>query len=192
MSLDRIADRPPHLDDGKAALEQFLGLVRQDVAQSLRAGPLGVVVMRPLHRLPDFALLAYGVVGGAQRVIEHHDAVGAALGFDQLDYFRVIDPLDLVDVHEVLHLCFVPRVVEAVHVEIELAEVRAGVVHHHLVRIGRAAVLQLRGAGAADVVEDLGAVVDDVVDRRLDGQRRGVGFGESGHGCLRLISPPAN
>ena len=63
---------------------------------------------------------------------------------------------------------------EAVDVELELAEVRAAVVHHDLVRIGRAAVLHVRGAGAAGVVEDLGAVVDDVVDGRLDGQRRGV------------------
>src|ERR1700724_3728731 len=98
--FDRMPERPPHLHDGEAALEQLLGLVRQEVAHALRAGPFGIVVVRALHRLADLVRLAIGLVGGAQGVVEHHDALRPGLRLYQGFHLRIVDPLDLVRIEE--------------------------------------------------------------------------------------------
>src|SRR5262249_29141293 len=72
-ALDRMADRPPHLHDGETALQQRVGLLRQQVAHALRAGPFGVIVVRAAHDLADLARLALVVVGGAQGMVEDDD-----------------------------------------------------------------------------------------------------------------------
>ena len=184
MGLDRIADRPPHLDDGEAVLQQLFGLVGQDVAHALRAGPFRVVVVGAAHDLADFLLLAERIVGGAQRVVEHDDALGAALRFDQRLHLGIVDALHFGFVEEVLHPGVVRHEPEAVDIEIELADMRAAVVHHDLLRVLRAAGSDVERAWTAGVGEHLGTVVDEIVDDRLDGLRRGVEFGESGHDGL--------
>ncbi len=139
MGFDRMADRPPHLDDGKPLLEQFVRLVGQDVLQPLRGGLFGVVVVGAPHHLADFLLFAERIVGGSQRVIEHDDPPGAALGFDQRLHLRIVDAPEFSLVEEVLHSGIVVDEAEAVHVELEFVQMKAAVVHDDLVGIGRAA-----------------------------------------------------
>jgi hypothetical protein len=170
------------------ALEQLLGLVGKKVAHPLRAGPFGVVVMGTVHRLADFLGLLVGLVSGAQRVVEHHDAARAALPLHQFDHLRVIDPLDLLGVEEVFHPGRVIDEAEAVHLQVEFLHLRTGVVHRHVVWIDGALALDLGRTWAAAVGEDLGAVVGDVVYSGFDGARRGVEFGEFGHGVLHAPS----
>ena len=165
--FDRMPDRPPHLDDGEAARQQILGLVGKDIAHPLRPRPFGVVVVGAAHDLADFLRLAQLVVGGAQRMVEHHDALGAALGFDQLDHFRIVDPPDFILVVEIAHPGRMVDEAEAVAVELEAIDLEAAVVHFHLPRVERAATAPVVGAGRTGIGEQVLAVVFDVVDGRL-------------------------
>src|SRR5262249_38182463 len=88
-ALDRQGDWPRHLHDGEAALQELVGLVRDQVAHALRARPFGVIVVHAAHHLADLARLALFGVGGAQRVIEYDHARGAALGLHQRLHLRV-------------------------------------------------------------------------------------------------------
>src|SRR5262249_40349582 len=148
--------------DGEAALQQFVGFVRQDVAYALRARPFGVVVVDAANDFADLLLLAQRVVGGAQRVVEHHDAPGAALALNQLDHLGVVDALDLVGVEEVLHLRVVTHEAEAVALELKFAGVVAAVVNGDAARIGRAAGAHVGATRVRGDGENLAAVVDDV------------------------------
>jgi hypothetical protein len=103
-------------------------------------------------------------------------AVRSALGFDQRLHLRIVDAPELSLVEEVLHFGVVVDEAEAIHVEPEFVHVRAAVVHDDLVGIRRAGVCR-PDPGHTDIVDHLGAVVDDVVDDRFDGQRGGVEFG---------------
>ncbi len=185
--LDRMPDRPPHLDDGKAPREQILGLVGQDVAHALRPRPFGIVVVRAAHDLADFLGLAQLVVGGAQRMVEHDDALGPALGFDQLDHFRIVDPPDFILVVEIAHLGRVIDKTETVAIELEAIHLEPAVVHLHLARIVGSAAAAIVGAGLAGIGEQPLAVVLDVVDGRLQDIGSIFDFGEDGHGNLLLI-----
>ncbi len=69
----RLLDRAPDVDDGEAPLEQglrFLG--RQEVAHSLRAGAIGIVVVDVADRLADVFLVARRLGTGATGMIENH------------------------------------------------------------------------------------------------------------------------
>jgi hypothetical protein len=76
---------------------------------------------------------------------------------------------------------------ETVDLELELLQVRPGVVHRDAARIGGALAFHLGRTGSARIGVNFGAVVDDVVDGGLDGLRRGVEFGQCGHGCLLML-----
>ena len=52
--------------------------------------------MDPADDVADFLRLALVAAGGAQRVVEHDDPLGAADLFDQVLAFRVVDAPDLV------------------------------------------------------------------------------------------------
>ncbi len=164
--LHRIADRPPHLDDGEMPREQAVGFVRQQIAHALRSRPFGVIVVHPRHDFADLARRAVGVVGGAQGVIEHHDALGAALLFDQVDHLRIIDIADLRLVEEIGHGGFVPGELKAFAVErrVEFAPVA----NDHGMRIDRALRSHLGRAAADRLHHDLLAVVLHIIQRRLD------------------------
>ena len=139
IGLDRMPDRPPHLDDGETALEQIVRLVGQHVAHPLRRGPFGIVVVHATHDLADFLGLAQFVVGGAQRMVEHDDALGAALGFDQCFHLRVVDAADFVVVEEIADRGVMPHETEAVALQREIFDVRTAVMDFDAPRIGRAA-----------------------------------------------------
>ena len=96
VALDRMVDRPPHLDDREAALEQRLGLVAHDVAHPLRPGPFGVVVVDPADDVADFLRLALRRSLAVRSVWSNTTTRLAPLTcFDQLLAFRVVDPPDL-------------------------------------------------------------------------------------------------
>ena len=73
-------------------------------------------------------------------MVEHHHALGAALRFDQLDHFRVVDAADFVLVVEVTHFCRVADEAEAVAVEHEAIRFQTAVMHFHRTRIVAAAL----------------------------------------------------
>jgi len=165
-ALDRMTDRPPHLDDGEAALEKFIRLVRQQVAHPLGRRPFGIIVMHARHHLADLVLLAQLVVGRAQRVVEYDDALGAALRLHQRFYLRVVDVLNLIIVKEIDDLGIVRHEAEAVAVEYEVLV--PSVMDRDLVRIGRAARANIRSAGIGRDSKNLAAIVDDIVECCFD------------------------
>ncbi len=110
-------------------------------------------------------------------MVEHHDALGAALGFDQRFHFRVVDAANFGLVVEIGDLGVVPHETEAVAVQHEVFRMRTAVVNSDAARIGRAARARVAAARTGDDGEDLGSIVDDVIERRLDrvGNRTGSG-----------------
>src|SRR5438045_2035933 len=64
MALDRLVDRPPHLDDRETALQQLLRLRSHHVAHPLRPRPFGVIVMNTADDVADLAGLALFAASG--------------------------------------------------------------------------------------------------------------------------------
>ena len=193
-ALDRMADRPPHLHDGEPALQEIVGLLRKKVAHALRAGPFGVVVVHAAHHLADLACLALLVIGGAQRMIEHHHARGAALGLHQRFHLGVIDAAHLVLIEEVGDRGIVTHEAEAFAVEHERIAVQPGIVDRHTARIDGAAGAHISAARTGRLGEQLLPVIDDIVDRGIDGFADGVTLQNLNHGHLptrptRLAAP---
>ena len=89
--LDRMANRTPHLHNGKTSPKKRLGLAWQEIAHALRSGPFGVVVVHARHDLAKLPLLAQVFIGRAQRVIEYKYPRGASLGFHEIFDLRVIE-----------------------------------------------------------------------------------------------------
>ena len=83
--------------------------------------------------------LAYFVVGSAERVVEHDDALGAALAFDQRFHLRIVDPPDLILVVEVLDFGVVAHEAKAVALQHKIFRMVTTVVNGYAARIGRAA-----------------------------------------------------
>src|SRR5262249_12946259 len=91
--------------DLNTPLQQFLGLVGQQVANPLRAGFGGMVDMHAGRRLAWAACRSILQPGHAAtlQMVEDEDAAGAGDLFDDLLGLRVIDPADLVIIPEILH-----------------------------------------------------------------------------------------
>src|SRR6478609_7009407 len=190
-ALDRVADRPPHLHDGEPALQKIVGLLRKKVAHALRAGPFGVVVVHAAHHLADLACLALLVISGAQRMIKHHHARGPALGLHQLFHLWIVDATDLVLIEEVRDRGIVTHEAEAFAVEHERVAVQPGIVDGYMARIDGAAGAHISAARTGRLGEQLLPVIDDIVDRGIDGFADGVALQNLNHGHLpaRLAAP---
>ena len=174
MGLDRVTDRPPHLNDGEATREKLVGLVGQEVAYALRPRPLRIVVVHAANDLADLAALAQLVVGGAQRVIEHHHARGPALGLHQGFHLGVVDAAHLALVEEVDDPGVVADEAKAVPIERKPIPEQACIADGDAARVRRPAGAHIERTRTTRIGEQLLAVVDDIVDRRLD--RLGDGF----------------
>src|SRR4029077_18432003 len=111
------------------------GLLRKKVAHALRAGPFGVVVVHAAHHLADLAYLALLVIGGTQRMVEHHHARSSALGLHQLFHLWIVDATDLVLIEEVRDRGIVTHEAEAFAVEHERIAVQPGIVDGYMARI---------------------------------------------------------
>src|SRR3954469_6752306 len=190
-ALDRMADRPPHLHDGEPALQEIVGLLRKQVAHALRAGPFGVVVVHAAHHLADLACLALLVISGAQGMIEHHHARGPALGLHQRLHLGVIDATDLILIEEVGDRGIVTHEAEAFAVEHERIAVQPGIVDGHTAGIDGAAGAHISAAWTGRLGEQLLPVIDDIVDRGIDGFADGLALQNLNHGHLpaRLAAP---
>src|SRR6266508_5140791 len=70
LSLDWISNRTPDLHDGKSALDQLVGLVGKQVAHALRAGPLGIIIVRVTYGAADLFRFTHRAVCRAQRVVK--------------------------------------------------------------------------------------------------------------------------
>ena len=117
ICLDRLIDRPPHLNDRKAARQQCLGLVGKNLADTIGTGPFSVVVVRRQHRLADELLFPLGLVARAQRVIEDRHTRCSRHLFDQLLDFRIVDRPKLVAVKKVDNLRLVRDKDETIFVQ---------------------------------------------------------------------------
>src|SRR5260370_7250173 len=124
-----MPDRPPHLHDGKAPLQELVGLIGEQVAHALWAGPFGIVVVNATYDLADLARLALLIIRRAQGVIEDDNARGAAFGFHQRFHLRIIDPADLVLVEEIRHFRVVTNKTEAVAIEHERLRIEPPIPH---------------------------------------------------------------
>src|SRR5260370_2065124 len=183
-ALDRMADRPPHLHDGEAALQQVLGFVRQQVAHALRPPPFGVASVHAAHDLADLACLALIRVGGAQRVIEYDHARGAALGLHQRLHLRVVDLAYFVFVEEIGDLGVVTDKTEALAIERKRPSVQPRIADGHAAWIRRAAAAYIGRARRSGLGKYLFAVIPDVVDRGLDGLADRFPLDDLDHGQL--------
>jgi len=82
------------------------------------------------HRRPQAALDA--AIGGADRVIEHHDLRGAGLALDQRLDLGLVDPAHLVAIVEVAHRRLVLGKHEGLAIERQVSGDRPHVVDSHL------------------------------------------------------------
>ena len=115
--------------------------------------------MHAAHDLADLGGLAQLLIRRAQGVIEHDDALGAALGFHQRFHLRVIDPADLALVVEIADLGVVMDKAKAVALEREAVGIGPAVAQHDAMRVGFAAAgSQIGGAGRADQRDGLAPV----------------------------------
>src|SRR6185312_4042826 len=167
-AFDWMANRPPHLNDGEAALQQALGLLPQEIAHALRPRPFGVVVVNAADDLAQLALFAHRIIGGAQRVVEDDDARRAGLRLDQRFHLRIVDAANLLLIEEVAHRRIVPAEPKAVGIEREAIGERASIVHDDAARIGRAAGADIRRARSARIGEGLLTRIAQIIDLRLD------------------------
>src|SRR6516162_7176929 len=183
-ALDRMADRPPHLHDGEAALQQFLRFVRKQVAHALRARPLGVIVVHAAHHLADLAHLALIGIGRAQGVIEYDHTRGAAFGLHQRLHLRVVDAADFALVEEIGNLGVVTNETEALAIERKRLHVQPRIADGHAVGIERAAAAYVGRARRRGLREYLLAVIENVVDGGLDGLADRFPLDDLNHGQL--------
>ncbi len=181
-ALDRMADRPPRLDDRKAVPEQRLGFVAHQVADPLRPRPFGVVVMDAADDLADLLRGAQFVVGGAQGVIEDDDALCPALPLHQRFHLGVIDPADLVLIVEIGDPAVMIDKAEAVLFEDEIGGMDPAVAQGDAVRLGIAAADTLvRFAGRAHQGHRHGFVIAEIIEGRVERFGFGIEFGELNH-----------
>ena len=164
-----MPDRPPYLHDGEAPLQEVIGLVREQVAHALGSGPLGVIVVDAAHDLANLARLALLVIRRAQSVIEDDDARGSAFGFHQRFHFWIVNPADLVLVEEVRDFRVVTHKAKTVAIEHEglLAEPR--IADGHAMRVEGAAAAHVGRSQRRRLRENLLPVIENVIDRGLDG-----------------------
>src|SRR5205814_2852156 len=177
----RMIDRPPHLDDRQPALQQRLGLLAHDVAHPLRARPLGVVVMHAADDVANLLVLALFVAGGAQRVIEHDDALGAADFLYQRLTFRVVNAADLVLVVEIPYSALIADKTEALALEIEAGRQRPAIQNLYAMGLVAAALALVAPTRIGNLRDKLLAGIGEVDQLRLDCLGRGVEFGDIGH-----------
>src|SRR5262249_2424847 len=161
-------DRPPHLHDGEAALQQLVGLVGEQVAHTLWARPFRVIVVHASHHLADLARFAQFIIRRTQGVIEDDDARGAAFGFYQRFHLRIIDAADLLLVEEVGDLGVVTNETEAVAIEHEWFRLHPRIANGHAAGIGRAPAAHTGCARHGGLREYLLAVIENVIDPGLD------------------------
>src|SRR5665213_552142 len=101
-------------------------------------------------------------------MVEHHDALGAALGLYQRFHFRIVHAPDFALVVEIGNFGVVIHETEAIAVQHEVLGVGAAGVDDDTTRVRRAAGAGIAAAGTGNDGEDFGPVVDDVIERRLD------------------------
>jgi hypothetical protein len=121
-------------------------------------------------------------------VVEHDDARGAALGLHQRLHLRVVDAADLVVVEEIGDLGIVTHETEAMAIERERLGSAPRIANGHAVRVERAAGAGVGGARRRGLREQLLAVVEDVVDGRLDGFADRFPFDNLYHGQLLRLA----
>src|SRR5215831_11162578 len=103
--LQGTEQRSPQIDDLNTPLQQFLGLVGQQVVNPLWTGFGGMVDMHAGRRLARAACRAVLQPGyaAALQMVEDEDAAGAGDLFDDLLRLRVVDSAHLVIIPEILH-----------------------------------------------------------------------------------------
>ena len=176
-------DRPPQVDHLHAALQQFVGLVGQQVAHALRARTCGVVDMHALHRLARrvAAILGAGHAA-AHGVVEDVNAVGPGRLLQNSLDFRVVDAAHLLVVEEVAHGALVVHQGKAVGIERHLTGNRPCVMDRHLVRfVVRIAARHPRRRLKGIVARPLGHR-HEVVHVGLDARQAGDDVGLQAHG----------
>ena len=176
-----MADRPPYLNDGKTALEQMLGLVRQQIAHALRPRPFGVIIVHALHRLADFPRLAVAIVAGAQRVIKHHDplaplssSISASISDSRRAGFR--------PPHKNRQLLYRAGQSESRFFERKFIEMQPPVAQGDMVRFGFSAaqaLIELAGRSHHGHRHLLG--IEEITEGRFERFALGIEFGELGH-----------
>ena len=110
-------------------------------------------------------------------MVEHDHPRRAAFGFDQGFHLRIVDPPYFSLVVEIGDLGVVADETEAVAVEHEIFRQRPAVVDDDAPRVGCSSAAYILAAGPGRDGEDLAAVIDDVVERRLDGIGGDIEFG---------------
>ena len=190
-AFDRVADRTPHLNDGKAAGEQGFGLLAHQIAHPLRRRPLRIIVVHAAHRVSDLGGGAQRVVGGAQSMIEHDDPVGAALGHNQPFHLRVVDPADFILVIKIGHPGRMMDKAKAVLLEREFPDFQSAVAQCDAVLLAVAAAgAPVRFSRGADQGDRQGLGIDKIIEGGVERRGLDLKFGQLDHRgsskrCLR-------
>ncbi|HZU90482.1 MAG TPA: hypothetical protein VE993_14610 [Stellaceae bacterium] len=140
--------------------------------------------MHAAHDVADLGRLAQGVVGGAQGVVEHDDAQGAALGLHQSFHLRVVDAADLFLVVEIADLRVVTDKAEAFPFQAKTVRIGPTVADDDPMRVRLAAAgPRVPAAGRRHQRDRLQVGVEKIVESRFDRFRSAVEFGELRHGA---------
>src|ERR1700730_6135184 len=97
-TFDRAANRAPDVDFGEAILEQSIGFLWQKIADPVRRGFEGVVVVHELGRRASALFAAFREQRISNNVIENHYALGAGYPLQQALDFGVVNRFDLIGI----------------------------------------------------------------------------------------------
>src|SRR5216684_4207794 len=101
-TFDRTANRAPDVNFGEAILEQATSFLRQKIADAVRRGFEGIVVVHELGRRARALFAAFCERWITHYVIENHHPLGAGYPLQQALDFRVVDRFDLIGIVKVL------------------------------------------------------------------------------------------
>ena len=154
LAQDVRAYGTPDLGDHEAGLQQALRLLRQQIPDTLGAGPVGVIVVNLFQRLAHAPRLLNGVAGTGG-VVKNMDPGGTGHLLDQRRRFGVIDGFHFFQVVKIRH--------------------RGGMVHKHKAMPLEVQVINL----LAPIVDFDPALIEhaiQVFNRPAQGERRAHGF----------------
>ena len=170
IGLDGIANGAPDLDDGETPFQQRIRLVRKKFANPVRAGPFGVVVVNPVHRLAYMPAVPRFLIAGTQRVVEDMDPRGAGPLLHERFRFRIVYGLQFALIEEVRHRRGMIDELETVGFQAKIAQ--ASIAHDDLVTRNGPRTASAHVACPHRLVHDLFACIDRVGHDRLDGGAR--------------------
>src|SRR5437773_1987093 len=138
-------------------------------AHALTSGPAGALVVDAAHDLATLARLALLIIRRPQGVIAADGARGSAFGFHRRFHFWIVNLADLILVEEVRDFRVVTHKTKPVAIEHEGLLTEPRIADGHAMRVEGAAAAHVGRPRRRRLRENLLPVIENVIDRGLDG-----------------------